>query len=855
MIDERPLPTTVKAYCILTGRDAHTIGKRVGPDLVVPCVSKANHNHADATPSLRINLAKDNWRCDPCAARGVDGGRSIALAIHSGRARDSKEAEALLCPRDEAQETRSQRRLVATYAYDDADGRPLYEVLRYDPKKFSQRRVFPGGGCDYKLTDVKVPYRLTQMIQGISEGKTVFVVEGERDANNVAALGLVATTSAGGTKWTPVFVEHFRGANHIVVLGDNDKTGRAIAHERAQALAQVCDDVRLIESMPGVPPKGDVSDWLAAGHTREELERLAADAPVVARVAEVASNGESRPTINVTGEDFDVLTRSAIAALVAQNDPPRLFRRAGVIVRIEDDENGMPVCREATVPVLRHEMARAASWERNSQDVAVPVEPKRSIVENVLATPEPPFPILRGIRSAPFFSADGTLVSAFGYTPNSRLYLAMDPGIAALTVNQAPDGAAVREAVGLIDDLIADFPFVDQQADRAHAFALLLLPFIRDMISGPTPLHVADAPTPGTGKTLLLETLLGPGCGIVPVRTLGREDEETRKHLTSILVDGTAACILDNLSGRVQSTSLAAILTGPIWSDRRLGTNSVFTVENKMIWAASANNVSFSTEIARRSVSIRIDANLERPENRSAFRHRLPEYGRKNRRRLIEAACTIIAAWIAAGKPQSSIRPLGSYEAWSEVVGGILECVGIRGFLGNRERLMQTADAEGLEWLTFVEMWFEEYGSDDVTATELVPVAERAGLDLGTLDASTAAKRLGKRLASKRDRIFGGHRIEHRVKPRAANAYRLTPCAPSCTMSVGASTHLYENESEGSIYKSPADMVQHGAHGAAPDGGATYEPTLEELGDPASPHYLLAYARRRLAKPAEASTS
>ena len=83
------------------------------------------------------------------------------------------------------------------------------------------------------------------------------------------------------------------------------------------------------------------------------------------------------------------------------------------------------------------------------------------------------------------------------------------------------------------DDMLGDFPFVGD-AERAHAVAALLLPFIRDLIPGATPLHGIEASTPGTGKTLLADTLVLPSIGRPPAAmTASASEEEMRKRLTA----------------------------------------------------------------------------------------------------------------------------------------------------------------------------------------------------------------------------------------------------------------------------------------------------------------------------------
>ena len=167
--------------------------------------------------------------------------------------------------------------IVATYNYRDESGALLYQAVRLDPKDFKQRKPKEGGGWNWSTKDCrKVPYRLPELIEAPAT-EIVFVCEGEKDCDNVAAKGMVATCNIGGAgKWLNEYNEHLRG-RHVVVLADKDKAGRDHAEKVATALQLVALDVKVIE-LPGDGVK-DVSDWFAAGGTKEQLLEIVAAAP------------------------------------------------------------------------------------------------------------------------------------------------------------------------------------------------------------------------------------------------------------------------------------------------------------------------------------------------------------------------------------------------------------------------------------------------------------------------------------------------------------------------------------------------------------------------------------------------
>jgi len=168
----------------------------------------------------------------------------------------------------------------SVYDYVDADGVLLFQVLRYrteSGKTFRQRRP-AGDEWIWGLGDVERPlYRLPRVLDAIEQGQPVYLVEGEKDVETLEGLGLVATCSLGGScertsSWDARWTEQLRGAE-VIVLPDNDEPGRRHAQVVRQAIADAVKRVRVVE-LPGLPEKGDVSDWVEAGGTREELERL-----------------------------------------------------------------------------------------------------------------------------------------------------------------------------------------------------------------------------------------------------------------------------------------------------------------------------------------------------------------------------------------------------------------------------------------------------------------------------------------------------------------------------------------------------------------------------------------------------
>src|SRR5262249_31175445 len=173
--------------------------------------------------------------------------------------------------------------IVAMYDYTNDKGELLYEVVRLEPKSFRQRRPDGKGGWVWSVKDCKrVPYRLPELLK-YPDG-CVFVCEGEKDADNVAALDHCATTVACGD-WTEDCIKALAGRDALI-LEDNDEAGREKALKAAQALYGVAKTVRIVR-LPGLPEKGDVSDWLDADTgNAAKLAEVCFDAPLWAPTEE-----------------------------------------------------------------------------------------------------------------------------------------------------------------------------------------------------------------------------------------------------------------------------------------------------------------------------------------------------------------------------------------------------------------------------------------------------------------------------------------------------------------------------------------------------------------------------------------
>jgi hypothetical protein len=279
--------------------------------------------HDDSTPSLSVS-------------RGNEG---VVLHCHAGCTTADVLTALGLDAKDLFDNPRTNGTDVdRTYDYVDEAGQLLFQVVRKPGKEFRQRRPDGAGGWIWKLSDTRrVLYRLPQLLAAIQAGVTIFVVEGEKDADRVAADGCVATCNPHGAgKWRPVYNETLRGAD-VVIVADRDKAGRAHARDIARNLDGIAARIRVAEAAEGK----DISDHLAAGRSINDLVLIDLNAPPDDTPQEPQRTPTSWAPVDLT----DALAGADIPA-------PELWKRS----------DGTPLIYRARVHWFQGESESCKSW-------------------------------------------------------------------------------------------------------------------------------------------------------------------------------------------------------------------------------------------------------------------------------------------------------------------------------------------------------------------------------------------------------------------------------------------------------------------------------------------------------------
>jgi DNA polymerase-1 len=281
----------------------------------------------------------------------------------------------------------------------------------------------------------------------------------------------------------------------------------------------------------------------------------------------------------------------------------------------------------------------------------------------------------------------------------------------------------------VLHDLVVDFPF-KTQADRENFFGLLLTPIIAPAIEGNRPMHLLNSPLERTGKSKLVNEVMG---GIIagkdtPSMQITEREEEREKRILAVLLQGETLMHLDNLPPYVDSPALASLLTTKDFQGRVLGISRNVSLPNNLTIIGTGNNVQASGEIAKRIVPIMIEPTSANPEARTDFQHPdIRAYVRQQRRTVLECLLGMVANWLASGRPRHANR-LGGFENWSEIIGGILQSNGLRQWRTNEAEWRERANPGGSEMDAFVRAWHTAYGSQEVVPQVLRELARQCNV-------------------------------------------------------------------------------------------------------------------------------
>ena len=435
---------------------------------------------------------------------------------------------------------------------------------------------------------------------------------------------------------------------------------------------------------------------------------------------------------------------------------------------------------------MRDQLSRTINWQKyvRREKEWIAVDPPEEVASIILArSGEWTFPPVTGVITTPTLRSDGTILGEAGYDAATGLILMDPPALPPIRKHLSRKDAIA--ALALLDELLVEFPFLDD-ASRSVALSALITPVVRGAMPV-APMHVARAPTAGSGKSYLYDTAsaiaIGQRCHVIAA---GSKEEETEKRLAACVLSGYPLVSIDNVNGELGGEFLCQVIERPVVSPRILGRSEQPRLPNRMTLFATGNNVRLVGDMTRRALICSLDAKHERPELR-VFAAKPVDRVLTDRGRYVAAALTVVRAYFVAGKP-GKLTPLASFEPWSDSVRSALT------WLGRADPIETIAVARAedpeLQALTALHnAWREVIGvgpANSCTAAQLLSKAQEkrsAYDDRGiypvrgsedwkypvlreAMDALgvTNAKSLGKWLSGKKGRIVGQYRLAGLMK-------------------------------------------------------------------------------------------
>jgi hypothetical protein len=450
------------------------------------------------------------------------------------------------------------------------------------------------------------------------------------------------------------------------------------------------------------------------------------------RAANEASPAVDLPVIQVKGGGLSSLATMGEEVLIGAGVP--LYQRGGTLVRpiIEtvDATRGRKT-KVAQLKVLdnvylRDLLDRYAVWKRwdARSNQLVPINPPMEVAATILArTGDWMFAVITGVISTPTMRPDGSLLTEQGFDEATGLLLVEPPPMP--LIPDQPTRQDALEAIKLLEDLLAGFPFVDDVA-RACALSAMITPVVRGAFPV-TPMHASRAPTAGTGKSFLFDTVSAIAIGQpMPVMSTGANTEETEKRLGAAMLAGQPLISIDNISGELGGDALCQIIERPVVEIRILGRSERVRIEARgTSLFATGNNFVVYGDLCRRVITINLDAAMERPELRQ-FKFDPVEMVLADRGKYIAAVLTICRAYFVAGRPNKSPR-LASFEGWSDTVRSALIWLGKADPVKSMESA-KAEDPESIELGDMLEGWAAAIGIGSGSRLKLAIVIFK-GLD------------------------------------------------------------------------------------------------------------------------------
>ncbi|NOC91927.1 bifunctional DNA primase/polymerase [Ruegeria sp. HKCCD6604] len=512
------------------------------------------------------------------------------------------------------------------------------------------------------------------------------------------------------------------------------------------------------------------------------------------------SKNNANPTILVEAGNLPEEVDHAEGALIeAKAD---VYQRGEQLVRVSripkqisaegiERPGGALVLTRVVSPWLREKFARVANWEKVTKDGSVPVHPPYEHAAAYLArVGEWRVPVLTGMISTPTLRADGSILQQPGFDYESGL-LYNPQGF---EFEPVPDAPSRNDALNSLPTLLMpfrEFPFAES-VDKSVLLAATLTALMRRSLRT-APLFAIDAPTAGSGKTYIAQTIGIIASGHTPtIISQGKSDEEDEKRIATVLIAGDSNVVIDNCERPIGGDTLCAVLTTDIWAARILGKSELARTPTNALFMATGNNLVIAGDMARRTLVCRLDPRTEHPElAEHDFDPRVE--AEEKRAALVSAGLTVLRAYIAAGQPKQS-SPLGSFREWNLIRDAII-WLGLPDPVITVER-NKIDDPQKSELANLLHVWEAALGQQAKCLAEIgVMAEENKSHKIGDLYRALAsmtrggqfnAKSIGRLLMKHKDRIVNGRVLRAESDSAGSKLYRVEV--------VGRSETAYERQ-------------------------------------------------------------
>jgi putative DNA primase/helicase len=373
----------------------------------------------------------------------------------------------------------------------------------------------------------------------------------------------------------------------------------------------------------------------------------------------------TEPTIVVNERPLVDVLDDAWRAVQAAHSLPRVFLRDGRLAWLAEGRDGIRL-EWLDRPKLMAKLVRSGRWVRRTKRGAIPTHPLDALPGLMLKSRAADLPLLEEVVVVPMFGKDGTLLQAPGYHAADRLWYEPLKGFELPPVPETPSTAELSAAKDLLlGQLLRDVPFV-ADSDRAHAVTGFVLPFVRRMIDGYTPIHLIEAAHVEAYLAALASIVaMGRACAEVP---LPRARRRHRRFINQFVHDEPVV-FLETMGAMPDPVELASrTLAG----GRSAPDRTTWFVASK--YPKQSATAAGYVRVRLDDISVRLG---REPSSRLL---RVKEWAEEHRAELIHAILVLVRSWLAAGRP-SGERSLSSFESWAAVMGGILQNAGIPGFL------------------------------------------------------------------------------------------------------------------------------------------------------------------------------